>query len=136
MGFFASSRYAVVGASADREKYGNKVLRWYVERGLAVTPVNPRADAIEGLACAASLAALGLDAAGMRATSVSVVTPPHASAAVLREAARLGIRHVWFQPGSEPPDFAQLAAELGVHVLGNGACILVEGAGLLARSKL
>lgn len=39
--FFASSRYAVVGASTDRAKFGNKVLRWYQAHGLPVSPINP-----------------------------------------------------------------------------------------------
>lgn len=41
--FFAPSRlYAVAGASADPSRFGHKVFAWYVDRGLPVTPINPR----------------------------------------------------------------------------------------------
>ncbi|KAJ2712235.1 hypothetical protein H4R19_002860 [Coemansia spiralis] len=119
--FFASRAFAVAGASADRSKFGNKVLRWYLERGLAVTPVNPRASSIEGVECATTLAALGPD------TSVSVVTPPAATEQLMRDAARLGIRHLWLQPGSEPAGWQALATELGLETIGGGPCVLVEG---------
>lgn len=39
--FFAATRYAVVGASNDRSKYGNIVLRWYQQHNVPVTPINP-----------------------------------------------------------------------------------------------
>ncbi|KAJ2452780.1 hypothetical protein EV183_002678 [Coemansia sp. RSA 2336] len=132
MGFFASTRYAVVGASANKTKFGNRVLCWYMEHGLPVMPVNPVARQIEGLSCAKSLSDMegAGDRATMRATSVSVITPPSVSESVLREAAGLGVQHLWFQPGSEPPNMTALAKELGVQVIGNGACILKEGQSL------
>ena len=47
--FLAGSRFAVVGASQDRSKYGNKVLRVYQQNHRDVVPVNPKVDAVEGL---------------------------------------------------------------------------------------
>ena len=47
--FLARGPYAVVGASADREKYGNKVLRCYLQHGLDVHAVNPRMAEVEGV---------------------------------------------------------------------------------------
>ncbi|KAJ2850806.1 hypothetical protein IWW36_001621 [Coemansia brasiliensis] len=137
-GFFASTRYAVVGASANKAKFGNRVLCWYMEHGLSVVPVNPVAQEIEGLPCAKSLSDMegANDSIKMRATSVSVVTPPSVSEAVLREIAKLGIQHVWFQPGSEPPNMTALAKELGIHVIGNGACILKEGQSLMKQQAV
>ena len=41
---------AILGASADRAKFGNKAVRAFVQRGYAVFPVNPRGGTIEGLA--------------------------------------------------------------------------------------
>ena len=48
--FLSGSPFAVVGASTNRDKYGNKVLRCYQQAGRSVVPVNPRATEIEGLA--------------------------------------------------------------------------------------
>ncbi|MDZ4654289.1 MAG: CoA-binding protein [Coriobacteriia bacterium] len=39
---------AIVGASADRAKFGNKAVRAYAEEGWEVWPVNPKVDVIEG----------------------------------------------------------------------------------------
>ncbi|KAJ2546817.1 hypothetical protein EV175_005459 [Coemansia sp. RSA 1933] len=132
-GFFSSKAFAVVGASADRSKYGNKVLQWYMDNKLPVTPINPRTDEIEGLACAKDLADLPQPHSEL---SVSVITPPHVSRHVMDQMVSLGIRHVWFQPGSEPPEFKELAKIHGIHAIGNGPCILVEGESLLSQAKL
>ncbi|KAJ2757345.1 hypothetical protein H4S06_003181 [Coemansia sp. BCRC 34490] len=139
-GFFSSKAFAVVGASADRAKYGNRVLRWYIDNKLPVTPINARADGeIEGLASVKALGDLqkaqqeqGGDA--LLSVSVSVVTP-QVSQRVVEEAAALGIRHMWFQPGSEPDALDQLGEKYGIQVIGNGPCILVEGERMLLAQE-
>jgi hypothetical protein len=40
---------AIVGASADRAKFGNKAVRAYVRQGFTVWPVNLKETTIEGL---------------------------------------------------------------------------------------
>ena len=40
---------AVIGASADRTKYGNKAVRAYQQQGYQVFPVSPKATELEGL---------------------------------------------------------------------------------------
>lgn len=118
--FLAGAPHAVVGASADREKYGNKVLRVYLQRGRPVYPVNPRAAQIEGLEAFPSLAALPQIPHG-----VSIVTPPAISEQVVEEAARLGIRYLWMQPGAESDRAVARAAALGLELIWGGPCILV-----------
>ena len=70
--FLASPAFAVVGASTDRSKYGNKVLRCYQQHGRKVYPVNPKAPEVEGLTAYPSLAKLPERVA---AISVIVVQP-------------------------------------------------------------
>ena len=94
--FLAGSAFAVVGASADRAKYGNKVLRVYLQNGRTVYPVNPRGGEIEGLQAFPDLASLPELPHG-----VSIITPPSVTEAVVREAVELGIKHLWMQPGAE-----------------------------------
>ncbi|KAJ2077889.1 hypothetical protein H4R24_004855 [Coemansia sp. RSA 988] len=138
--FFTSKAFAVVGASANKAKYGNKVLCWYLDMGLPVTPINPTTHDIEGLPCIKSLAELSSNAndssVKLHQISVSVITPPRISEQILRQAAAIGIGHLWFQPGSEPDRLNALATELGVNVIGGGPCILVHGLSLLEQARL
>lgn len=46
--FMALPLKAVVGASANRDKFGNKVLRCLLQHGMRAVPVNKLQDAIEG----------------------------------------------------------------------------------------
>ena len=118
--FLAQPSFAVVGASKDRSKYGNRVLRAYLQNGMPVSAVNPKADEVEGVAAHPSLTDLPDPPA-----AVSVITPPHASLHVVEEAARLGIEHVWLQPGAEDEAVLERAGELGLDVISGGPCVLV-----------
>jgi predicted CoA-binding protein len=118
--FLASAPHAVVGASRDRAKIGNKVLRAYVQTGRSVVPVNPTADEIEGLKAYPDLASLPAPVHG-----VSVITPPLVTESIVEKAGALGIKHIWLQPGAESPQAVARATELGMNVISGGPCILV-----------
>ena len=118
--FLAGTPHAVVGASQDREKYGNKVLRAYLQRLRSVFPVHPTAEVVEGLAAFPNLASLPKPVHG-----ISIVTPPQVTEQVVVEAARLGIQHVWMQPGAESKRAVELALEANMNVIWGGPCILV-----------
>ncbi|WP_257304814.1 CoA-binding protein [Geothrix campi] len=118
--FLASGPFAVVGASTDRSKYGNKVLRCYQQHGHEVYPINPRAPEVEGLKAYASLAALPV-----KVPAISVITPPAATEQVVREAAAAGVKHIWMQPGAESDEAIRRAESLGMNVIAGGPCLLV-----------
>lgn len=118
--FLAEGPFAVVGASRDRAKYGNKVLRAYLQNGREVYPVNPRADEVEGLESYADLAALPRPV-----RAISIVTPPSITERVVEQAAELGIRHIWMQPGAESDKAVGRAERAGMNVIAGGACALV-----------
>jgi predicted CoA-binding protein len=118
--FLAVGSFAVVGASADRAKYGNKVLRCYRQHGLPVVGVHPKATEVEGVPVYASLAAVP---GAPRA--VSVVAPPAAAAAIVADAHAARVRHLWFQPGAEDAAAIARARELGIAVIAAGPCVLV-----------
>lgn len=118
--FFAGAPHAVVGASRSRAKYGNKVLRAYLQNGLPVFPVNPRADKVEGLESHPDLASLPEPVHG-----ISIITSPEVSEGIVEEAARLGIRHLWLQPGAESDAALERAENAGMNVIAGGPCALV-----------
>ena len=119
--FLAGKRFAVVGASQDREKYGNKVLRVYMQNDRDVVPINPSATEIEGLAAYRDLASVPEDIDG-----VSIITPPAVTERVVVDAIKRGIKHIWMQPGAESATAIQAAEEAGANVIAGGPCILVS----------
>ena len=118
--FLGGAPHAVIGASTDRSKYGNKVLRCYLQKGRAVLCVHPREREIEGVACVAKLADLPAGVHGL-----SIITPPPVTEQVVRDAAAAGIRHLWMQPGAESPAALEIARGLGLNVIAGGPCLLV-----------
>ncbi|KAJ3189642.1 hypothetical protein HK101_008819 [Irineochytrium annulatum] len=132
MSFFKSHTFAVVGASADPTKFGNKVLRWYLERSLDVIPVNPKADAIEGKACIKVIK----DLPNPKSTSLSLVTPPAVTISVLREAKALGIPAVWLQPGTESAEVHAFAKQDAGSMEVIFDCVLVRGDEFMRATRL
>lgn len=118
--FLDAGSFAVVGASADRNKYGNKVMRCYQMKGLKVIPVNPKESAIEGVACVAAVSDLPDEV-----TSISVITPPAITEKVVDEAIGRGIKNIWMQPGAESRTAVEKCVKAGVNVIADGSCILV-----------
>ncbi len=118
--FLAATAFGVAGASARRHKFGNKVLRCYLQNGRRAIPINPRETIIEGVACVAGVADLPPDVA-----SLSVITPPAVTERVVDEAIRAGIRNIWMQPGAESDRAIERCLEAGVNVIADGSCVLV-----------
>lgn len=121
--FLAVGSFAVVGASADRAKYGNKVLRCYAQHGLPVVAVHPKLTEVEGRPGHASLVAAKKSIGSVPA--VSVVAPPAAAAAIVADAQAAGVRHLWFQPGAEDANAIAAARAAGIEVVAGGPCLLV-----------
>lgn len=118
--FLAGTSFAVAGASKNREKYGNKVLRAFLQNDLVAWPVHPTEEEIEGVACSPDLASLPEAVHGL-----SIITPPAVTETLVEEAAAVGIKRLWMQPGAESPAAVERARELGLHVISGGPCILV-----------
>jgi len=87
---------AVVGASSNRRKFGNRAVRAFREQGYTVVPINPHETEVEGLKAYASV----LDVPGT-VDMVSVYVPPEIGMLVIEEIARKGIAEVWLNPGAE-----------------------------------
>jgi len=118
--FFEGAPHAVVGASRDQSKPGNRVLRAFLQNGLAVFPVNPNTDEVEGLRSYPDLASLPETVHG-----VCVITPPHVTGSIIEQAGRLGVKNIWLQPGSENEQNVHRAVLSGMNVIFGGPCILI-----------
>ena len=118
--FFESDAFGVVGASANREKFGNKVLRVYLQHGKKVIPVNPRESEIEGISCMADILDLP---PGVK--SISVITPPQVTEQMVDKAIAKGIASIWMQPGAESPAAVEKCRKNNINVIADGSCILV-----------
>jgi uncharacterized protein len=118
--FLAQEAYAVVGASKDRAKYGNKVLRAYQQRGKKAYPINSHETEIEGMSCYSDLASLPEPV-----QAISIITPPSVTERIVEQAAAAGVKYVWMQPGAESAAALRRAEELGMTTIGGGPCVLV-----------
>jgi len=118
--FFASEAFGVVGASANREKFGNKVLRVYLQQGKKAIPVNPREKEIEGIPCVASVEELPPNV-----KSISIITVPHVTEQMVDKAIAMGIANIWMQPGAESPAAIEKCRNNNINVIADGSCILV-----------
>lgn len=100
---------AVIGASNDHNKFGNKAVRSYLAHGHSVFPVNRRETVIEGLPVFRSITDIPVD---LDATLVYL--PPAVTLRVLPEIARKGPGQLFLNPGSEDDAVVARAAELGL----------------------
>lgn len=108
----------VLGASADRSKFGNKAVRAYVQEGFTVYPVNLKETEIEGLSVLHSIRDVPV-----RPNIVSVYLPPIAVFKVLHEIAAKGCDELWLNPGTESDEVLEEAERLGLNVI--QACSIV-----------
>jgi len=110
---------AILGASQDRAKFGNKAVRAFVAKGYTVYPVNPKEAEIEGLKAYRSI----LDIPVAELDMVSVYLPPAVGLKVVDEVARKKVHELWLNPGSESPELIAKAEKLGLNVI--PACSIV-----------
>lgn len=113
---------AIIGASNDRAKYGNKSVRAHAQNSFTVYPVNPNETKIEGLPAFKSI----LDVP-IRPDRISVYVPPPVLKKLLPEIAARGCGELWLNPGTESDDVLAEADRLGLNVI-QGCSIVALGA--------
>lgn len=118
--FLDCREFAVSGASTNRAKYGNKVLRCYAQNGRIVNPINPRAEEIEGLKTYSSVKDLPSNLCGL-----SIITPPKITEQIVEEAIAFGIKNIWMQPGAESAVAIENCLNNNINLIADGSCLLV-----------
>ena len=116
----------ILGASADRNKFGNKSLRAYQQQGFAVYPVHPRETEIEGARVYKSVSEVPV-----RPDIITIYLPPEKLLPLLAGIAAKGCDELWLNPGTESDAVLAEAERLGLKVV--QACSIV-GLGLSPRS--
>lgn len=109
---------AIIGASNDRAKFGNKAVRAYMQRGYTVFPVNPKESEVEGLPAFKSIVDVP-----SRPNLISVYLPPPVLLKVLPDIAAKGCDELWLNPGTESDEVLALAEQLKLNVI--QACSIV-----------
>ena len=118
--FLASPAFGVAGASSNPRKFGNKVLRCYMQHDRRAIPVNPNESEIEGITCVANIADLSAEV-----KSISMITPPKVTEQLVLLAIAKGIENIWMQPGAESPAAIALCRPHNITVIADGSCLLV-----------
>ena len=113
-------RVAIVGASGDRAKYGNKSVRAHQKSGYEVFPIHPTLAEVEGLAAYPSVS----DVPGGRLDRVSMYVPPTVGMTLIAEIAAKGCDEFWLNPGSQSPELIEKARAAGLEPI--VSCSIVD----------
>ena len=98
---------AIVGASSDRRKFGNRSVRAFVRQGYTVIPINPHEPEVEGLKTYPTV----LDVPGP-IDMVSFYVPPEIGVGVIEQVAAKQIPEIWVNPGAESDELIARAKSL------------------------
>ena len=109
---------AVIGASSNRSKFGNRAVRAFQQQGYTVVPINPHETEVEGLKTYASV----LDVPGP-IDLATVYVQPDVTLRLLDEFQRKGIAEIWVNPGAE--DDAVMAEARRRHMNVCFACSII-----------
>jgi uncharacterized protein len=117
--FIASEPIAMAGVSRDPKKFGFAAFRELKEKGMNVLPVNPNGGEIHQSVVYPDLKSLPAGVKGL-----IIMTPPAATAGVVKEALGVGIKQIWIQQHSDSKEaLAELKAS-GINFI-SGQCILM-----------
>jgi predicted CoA-binding protein len=109
---------AVIGASSNRRKFGNKALRSFEAQGYTVIPINPNQAEVEGHKAYPTV----LDYPG-EIDMATVYVPAAAGLRVMDDLKKKAIAEVWLNPGADDAAVVARARELGLNII--QACSII-----------
>ena len=114
---------AILGASSDRSKFGNKAVRAFVQAKHDVFPVNPKETEVENLRAWPTIGEAAL-AAGGSLDVASVYLPPRVTLGLVPQIAAAAPREVWLNPGADDPAVVSALETAGLRV--RCLCSIIE----------
>ena len=115
---FSMKTVAVIGASSNREKWGNKAVRAFQQRGYTVYPVNPNEPEVEGIKTFSSIKEVPV-----RPQIITVYIPPPRLAKILPDIAAQGCNELFLNPGTESGEVLAECERLGLNAI--QACSII-----------
>lgn len=117
----ASQTVAVLGASANPDRYSNMAVRRLREAGHQVIPVNPALETIEGIPVAKSLADIAEPV-----DTLTLYVGPQRIAPLAKEILRLAPKRVIFNPGTESTDLAAALDQANIPHLKDCTLVMLQ----------
>jgi predicted CoA-binding protein len=117
--FWMGEKYAIVGVSDKKGKFGNTVFKELRKRGYRVFPVNQQLELFEGRQCYKKLSEIVDQLDG-----VIIIAGPGGAKKAIRGCLNLGIKRVWLYPGSKCDEAIDLAKQGGIELI-YSACPLL-----------
>ena len=121
--FLAGKRIVVTGVSRKGSAPANAIYRRFKQCGYEAIPVNPHAASLEGVVSYPDLSSVPGEVHG-----VLIASHPSVGAAIVRDAAARGIRHIWFHRslgnGSVSPDALATCQERGITPIVGGCPLM------------
>ena len=115
-----SNSIALIGASKNPDKYGNKILKDLISKGYRVFPINKSEKEIEGLEVFKNVTDLK-----EIPSIINFVVPPNESKTVTNYLVSKGYDNFWYQPGAESEDISFYLKSLNKNFI-DDKCIMVE----------
>jgi predicted CoA-binding protein len=110
--FYAGNKFAVIGVSENKKKFGSVLYKELIKAGLDVTPVNPNLKEFEGKKCFPSVNELPEDI-----DAIVVSTKPKHTIKVVKDAEAKGIKQIWLQQGSEDEEIIEYVSDKDLNVI-------------------
>ncbi|MBO8161046.1 MAG: CoA-binding protein [Thermosipho sp. (in: Bacteria)] len=113
-------KIAIVGATTNKSKFGNIVLRDLRKKGFEVIPVTPRYDEVEGIKTVKKIKDLPNDI-----DLLVFILPPKIGIEATKEAVESGFTNLWYQPGAYSDEIDEFLKQKGITVF-HDVCIMIE----------
>tara|TARA_B100000676_G_scaffold23609_1_gene21032 strand:+ start:768 stop:1160 length:393 start_codon:yes stop_codon:yes gene_type:complete len=110
---------ALIGASNDKNKYGNKILLDLISKGHNVVPINPKENIIAGLKSYSNVSELT-----EKPSIINFVVPPNVGFELTKDLVESDFDNFWYQPGAESEEISSYLESNNKNFI-DDKCIMV-----------